>query len=402
MSSANNGTADLFSLRRRLREVGGLFFKIGAIGFGGPAVTIAMMEDEVVNRRQWISRQDFLDLLGFTNLIPGPNAAEIAIHVGLLRAGWPGFWLSGAGFIVPAAATTMALAWAYARWGALPQVAPFLYGIKPAMLAVVASALWRLAHSAVKGRRLAIIGAVVLAASLLGVNEILLLLLGGVLGMLWLRSDDVARWLSRRPGAGAVAPLGWALGEMAGWGAERVGEIAQPSLWDLFWFFFLRVGAVLYGSGYVLVAFLQGGLVRDLHWLSQPVLLDAIAAGQFTPGPLLSTATFIGYLLRGVPGAVLATVAVFLPSFVFVAALHGVVPRLRLSPWTAALMDAVNVCSLGLMAAVAVKIGAATLLDWRAVLIALAAAVLAVRWRANSAALVLGGAAAGWLLSLVH
>jgi chromate transporter len=388
-----------------------LFLKLGAIGFGGPAVTIAMMEDEIVTRRKWLTEEYFLDLIGFTNLIPGPNAAEIAIHVGLLRAGWLGFILAGAGFIIPAALTTLAFAWAYLRFGALPQVAPLLQGIKPAVLAVIVAALWRLGKTAVKGWKLAILALGVLGASLLGVNEIVVLFAGGILGAVWLRASDLKRLFSRRDGTGKLGLFGpgfWlsksAMTLRAGGlvFGQVLKALVGPSVSDLFWFFFLRVGAVLYGSGYVLVALLQGGLVRDLHWLSQQQLLDAIAAGQVTPGPLLSTATFIGYLLRGVPGATVATVAVFLPSFIFVAASSSLVPRFRRSPWAAAFLDSVNVCSLGLMAAVAIELGLVTLRSWPAILIALVAAVLGLRWKVNSAWLVLAGALAGWLLTLVH
>ncbi len=386
--------------RQRALEVLGVFLKIGLLGYGGPAVTVAMMEEEAVTRRRWVSRQDFLDLMGLTNLIPGPNATEMAIHLGLLRAGWPGFWLAGAAYTIPAAAATLAVAWAYLRFGALPALAPFLAGVKPAVLSVVLAALWRLSRNAVKTPRLAAIGLAVLSASLLGASEIPLLFVGGLLGMLWLRSNEIARRL-RPPGLGALSLLMPTIGA-TGRGALQAAEASHPPLWDLFWFFFLRVGAVLYGSGYVLLALLQGGLVRDLQWLSQPVLLDAIAAGQFTPGPLLSTATFVGYVLRGVPGAILATVGVFLPSFIFVAALHRVLPRFRRSAWASAFLDSVNVASLGLMATVTVKLGAATLTDWRALLIALVAAVLALRWKANGAVLVLAGALAGWLLHLAH
>ena len=390
-------------LRRRLWQVASLFLKLGTIGFGGPAVTIAMMEDEVVTRRKWLSREYFLDLIGTTNLIPGPNATEIAIHVGYLRAGWLGLVLAGACFIIPAALITGAFAWAYVRFGALPGVAPLLQGIKPAVLAVIVAALWRLGRTAVKSWKLGLIGLAVVVASLLGMNEILALFAGGLLGMIWLQVDNVKRLFGRKPGASALglfAPgivLSKAPLALGGATALAVATAATISLWSL-GLFFLKIGAVMYGSGYVLVAFLQGGLVHDLGWLSQQQLLDAIAAGQLTPGPLLSTATFVGYLLRGMPGAAVATVAVFLPSFIFVAALGPFVPRIRRSPWAAAFLDAINICSLGLMAAVSVKLGVATLQTWPAVVIAIVAAAIGLRWKVNSAWLVLGGAMVGWLL----
>jgi chromate transporter len=395
---------------QRLRQVIAVFLKLGFTGFGGPAVTIAMMEDEVVRKRQWLTREYFMDLVGATNLIPGPNAAEMAIHLGYLRAGWVGFLAAGACFIVPAALITTLLAWAYVRFGALPQVAPFLYGIKPAVLAVIVGAFWRLGKTAIKGWRLAVLGAVVLLASLLGLNEIVALLGGGILGMLWLRVLALRRPPSPgKTGGGAagglflsaapegIKPLKAALASLLGGGLAASALAAQVSLWQI-GLFFLKIGAVLYGSGYVLVAFLEGGLVHDLGWLTQQQLLDAIAAGQFTPGPLLSTAAFVGYLLRGMPGAAVATLAVFLPSFVFVALLSRWVPRLRRSPWSAAFLDAVNVCSLALMAAVTLRLAQATLTRWPAWIIALVAIGVTLRWKVNPTWLVLGGALAGWLL----
>ena len=387
-------TAESVPLKQRLLEVALLFLKLGATGFGGPAVTIAMMEDEAVTRRKWLTREYFLDLIGTTNLVPGPNATEIAIHVGWLRAGWLGLVLAGASFIIPAAAITGLFAYAYVRYGALPAVAPFLQGIKPAVLAVIVVALGRLGRAALKGWKLGLIGLAVVAASLLGANEILALFAGGILGMLWLQGDRVKRLLKPGAAAGLLPALGAALS------APGAAASAAPTVWSL-GLFFLKVGAVMYGSGYVLVAFLQGGLVHDLGWLTQQQLLDAIAAGQFTPGPLLSTATFIGYLLLGVPGAIVATVGVFLPSFLFVVALGRFLPRLRRSPWAGSFLDAINICSLGLMAAVSLKLGAATLRSWPAVAIALAAVAVGLRWKVNSTWIVLGGALAGWGFSLL-
>jgi chromate transporter len=394
------------SLAQRLREVALLFLKIGSTGFGGPAVTIAMMEDEVVGRRGWLSRDYFLDLVGSTNLIPGPNAAEMAIHIGYLRAGWMGLITAGVCFIVPAALLTTALAWAYVRYGALPQVAPFLYGAKPAVLAVIVSALWRLGKTAAKGWQLLLIGLVATLASLLGANEILALFSCGLLGMTWLCLAGGADPSQRSGKANAAFWL--APGTLFGGGRAVAGAVlaasatgaAVVSLWDL-GLFFLKIGAVLYGSGYVLVAFLEGGLVHGHGWLSQPQLLDAIAAGQFTPGPLFSSAAFVGYLLRGLPGAAVATTGIFLPSFAFVAVLSPFVPRLRRSRWTAAFLDAINISSLGLMAAVTLKLAQTTLRAWPAWVIALLAAGAGLRWKVNSTWLVLGGAAVGWGLSRV-
>ncbi len=376
-----------------LREVIALFTRLGVTGFGGPAVTIAMMEDECVTRRKWLDRDHFLDLVGATNLIPGPNATELAIHLGYLRAGWPGFLAAGACFILPAAFITLALAWAYVHYGALPAVGPFLAGVKPAVLAAVVMAVARLGQRAVKSWKLGALGLAVAAAALLGVNEILAIFVGGLVGMAWLH------WKARDKSAGAAAAClaPWPLLPLAlGTPAAAVGvTLVRLGL------YFLQVGALLYGTGYVLIAFLEGGLVRDWGWLTQQQLLDAVAAGQLTPGPLLSTATFIGYLLQGPAGAVVATVAVFAPSFLLTLLLTWLMPHLRRTAWSAAFLDAINVCSIGLMAAVALRLGWTTLVSWQAGLIALVAALLAWRWKINSAWLVLGGGLAGWLLGLL-
>lgn len=371
----------------RLPALAALFLKLGIIGFGGPAAHIALMEEEVVARRGWLTREHFLDLVGATNLIPGPNSTEMAIHVGYVRAGWPGLLVAGAAFILPAVLITSAAAWAYVKYGSLPQVSPLLYGIKPVVLAVILGAVWRLGRSAVKGWRLLVIGLAVIAAVLLGVNEIVALLLGGVLGMFWLRLPAAGA------GPGGLAAL-LALPGLPG--LVQPGGPAGVRLWDL-GLFFLKIGSVLYGSGYVLVAFLEGGLVRDLGWLTQQQLLDAIALGQFTPGPVLSTATFVGYVLAGVPGAIVATLGIFAPSFLFVAILNPVVPRLRRWPWTAAFLDAINVSAIGLMVAVVAELAATTLTGWPAWVLAVGAAIAAVWWRVNPAWLVVGGAAVGWV-----
>jgi len=376
------------------------FSRLGLTAFGGPAAHIAMMEDEVVARREWLTREAFLDLIGATNLIPGPNSTEMAIHVGYMRAGWPGLAVAGVCFILPAVLVTGCLAWAYVRFGALPEVAPLLFGIKPAVLAVIFAAVWRLGKSAVKSWRLAVIGAAVAALCLAGGNEVLALLCGGLGGALWLRAHDRrtrAQGLDGRAGVAGAAAKGTVA---AGAGATAAAALAQSGavpLWKL-GLFFLKIGVVLYGSGYVLVAFLQGGLVQGYGWLSQQQLLDAISIGQFTPGPVLSTSTFIGYLIAGWPGAVVATLGIFLPSFGFVAALNPFVPRLRQSPITAAFLDAVNASAMALMAAVTVELARDVLVSWPAWAIAVVAVVLGTCWKVNAAWLVLGGAIVGRLL----
>ena len=380
--------------RGPLGEVARLFLKLGLIAFGGPAAHIAMMEDEFVTRRRWIDRQHFLDLIGATNLIPGPNSTEMTMHVGYERAGWPGLFVAGACFIGPAVLITGLFGWLYVAYGSLPEVEPFLYGIKPAVIAVILGAVWKLGKKAVKGWRFAVMGVAVAAAVLAGLGEIWALLIGGVLGTLWLRATgyDSSQTASR------YLPILLLQHAGAGAAAGAAGAAVSVSLWKLFFFFF-KVGAVLYGSGYVLVAFLEGGLVQDYGWLTQAQLLDAIAIGQFTPGPVLSTATFIGYVIEGVPGAAVATLGIFLPSFFFVLMLNPLIPKLRRSVWLSAFLDAVNVAAVALMVAVTAELGYTTLVSWPAWVIAIVAAVLALRFRVNAAWLVLGGAVLGWLLA---
>lgn len=379
----------------RLRELAGLFAKLGLIAFGGPAAHIAMLEDEVVARRNWMTRQHFLDLVGATNLIPGPNSTEMMMHIGYERAGWKGLIVAGGSFIIPAVTLTALAAWFYVAYGSLPTVAPFLVGIKPAVLIIILGALWRLGKNAIKGWRLAVIAFLVAAGVLAGQSEIVCLLAGGVAGMLWLRShgdtsDTAERWvpmLFLRPGTSQVL-------------AATVAVTATVSLWKLGWFF-LKVGFVLYGSGYVLIAFLEGGLVQELGWITQAQLLDAVAIGQFTPGPVLSTATFIGFLIEGIPGAVVATLGIFLPAFLLVGMLNPLIPALRSSVWVSTFLDAVNASAVALMAAVSIEIGLQVLIDPVSIAVALIAAVAVFRYRIGSVWIVLGGGFLGFVLSLV-
>jgi len=376
--------------RDRLRELAGLFLKLGLIAFGGPAAHIAMMRDEVVTRRGWLSAEHFLDLLGATNLIPGPNSTEMAIHIGYVRAGWRGLIVAGLCFILPAAAIVLALAWLYVAYGATPGAEWLLYGVKPVIIAIVVQALWGLARSALKNRLLAAVGLTVLALYLLGFNEIALLLGGGLLVML-------AANLRRRGAAGALGAL--LLGPPSALLAQAAAG-APVSLSTLF-LTFLKIGAVLYGSGYVLLAFLRNDLVERLGWLTDRQLLDAVAIGQVTPGPVFTTATFIGYVVAGAPGAALATIGIFLPSFVFVALSNPLIPRLRRSPWMGAFLDGANVAAVGLMAAVTWELGRAAVVDWLTAALALGAALLLVRYKINSTWLVAAGAAAGVIYHLV-
>jgi len=382
----------------RAGEVARLFLKLGTIAFGGPAAHIALMDDEVVRKRGWVTREQFLDLLGATNLIPGPNSTEMAIHLGLLRAGWRGLLVAGAGFILPAMTITGALAWAYVRYGALPEVLWLLYGVKPVIIAIVFQALWGFARKAVKGPLTGAVGVAALALSFLGWDEVLLLVLGGIVVML----------ATRRHGRGTQAAATAAVsGALVGGGttASAAGLAAIPTLSVNLWAltgFFLKVGSVLFGSGYVLLAFLRADLVQRWGWLTDQQLMDAVAVGQFTPGPVLTTATFIGYVVAGVPGALLATLGIFLPSFVFVAASSPLIPRMRRSAWAGSFLDGVNVASLGLMATVTWQLGRAALVDWVTLATALVATLLVFRFQINSAWLVLGGAAIGLGVQLVR
>lgn len=362
--------------RSSLREIAGLFLKLGTTAFGGPAAHIAMMEEEVVRRRGWVSREEFLDLLAAAQLVPGPNSTELAIHLGLRRAGWPGFWVAGACFILPAAVIVGAIAEAYVRFGALPVTTGLLAGVKPVVLAVVGQAVWEMGKTGLKTRRTQVIAAAVFALSLLGASELVLLLAAGVAAI----------------GPGAVRAA--FLPTLAAAGAP-----VAFGLWPLFGVF-LKIGAVLYGSGYVLLAFLQAELVDRLGWLSAPQLLDAVAVGQVTPGPVFTTATFIGYLLAGPAGAAVATVGIFLPAFLFVAVSGPLVPRLRANPTAGAFLDGVIAGSLALMAAVLIPLGQAAVSAWWAAGLAIASLVLLVRFKVNATWLVVGGAAIGVVLGL--
>jgi chromate transporter len=368
-----------------LREVAAVFLKLGVVGFGGPAAHIAMMRDEVVRRRRWIDDARFLDLLGMTNLIPGPNSTEMAIHLGYVRAGWPGLALGGVCFILPAMTLVLVLAWAYVAHGARPEASAVLYGIKPVIIAVVLQAAWALARTAVKSVLLATLGVLTVALYVLGAHELLLLLGGG---------GVVA--MARRLRGAAMSPLVLLTASATGSAVGGVGAAVSLTTLCLT---FLKIGAVLYGSGYVLLAFLRNDFVERLGWLTDRQLLDAVAIGQFTPGPVFTTATFIGYVVAGWTGGVLATVAIFLPSFVFVALSHPLVPKIRASTTAAAFLDGVNVAALGLMVAVTWQLGRAAVVDIPTALLATGAAVALVVFRVNSAWLVAGGAILGLVIA---
>src|SRR5216684_2145495 len=389
-----------------LGELASLFFRLGTIAFGGPAAHIAMMEDEVVRRRRWLTRERFLDMVGACNLIPGPNSTEMAIHIGHQQAGFTGLLVAGACFIIPATVITLGVAWAYVAYGSLPQVGGILYGVKTVIIAVVLQALWRLAQTAARTRLLVAVTALSVAAGFLDVNELLILFCAGALTIAayFVEYPRLMRGLPIMAAAatpiakGTAAPLakGGASAFTKGAAAAGAAVAASFSLIALFRFF-LKVGAVLFGSGYVLLAFLQDDLVDRFHWLTQAQLLDAVAVGQVTPGPVFSTATFIGYILGGTSGAIVATVGIFLPAFFFVSISGPLLPRLRRSPVAGAFLDGVNAGSLALMVVVTWELSRAAIVDVTTIMLAVASAILLLRFRVNSAWLVLLGAAAGAL-----
>jgi chromate transporter len=372
-----------FAQRRALREVGALFFRLGWIAFGGPAAHIALMRREVVIRRKWLTEQQFLDLLGASNLIPGPTSTELAIYLGYARAGHVGLVLAGALFILPAMLLVLALAWAYGRYGSTPQIGAILYGIKPVIIAVIVQAIYALLPTAVKTWRLAVVVALSATLYLLGINPLIPLFGLSILVML---AENRAR-LAGTAGVGRMVtavPLTPA--------AVPVALGAVGFSMAVLFLTFLKIGATLYGSGYVLLAFLRDDFVSRLGWLTDRQLLDAVAVGQFTPGPVFTTATFIGYLTGGWWGGIVATVGIFLPAFIFAAAVYPLVPRLRASPWAATFLDGANAAALGLMIAVVWQLARSSISDPLTAILALIAAVLLIRSQVNSAWLVLGGA----------
>ncbi|PYP90319.1 MAG: chromate transporter [Blastocatellia bacterium AA13] len=376
-----------------LVELAFLFLKLGTIAFGGPAAHIAMMEDEIVTRRGWLTREKFLDLLGATNLIPGPNSTEMAIHVGYQRAGWPGLIVAGSCFILPAALIVGAIAWGYVRFGKLPQAEALLYGMKPIIIAIVLQALWRFLREELKTWRLALVAVVCAALSLMGVNELVLLLGSAVMlaAVRWFTTSakndlPLIALITSEPLRGVVQAL-------------QAGVAVMPfSLWSLL-LFFLKIGSVLFGSGYVLLAFLRADLVERWGWLTEAQLIDSIAVGQLTPGPVFTTATFIGYLLGGVKGSVVATIGIFLPAFFFVGISGPLVPRIRKSPILGSALDGVIAASLALMAVVTFQLGKAALIDVPTVVLFLVGFGLLMLLRLNSAWLILIGAVAGLVLN---
>jgi chromate transporter len=370
-----------------LREVAGLFLKLGVTGFGGPAAHISMMRQEVVAKRKWMSEQHFLDLIGATNLIPGPNSTEMAIHIGHERAGWKGLIVAGLCFILPAVMITGLFAWLYKQYGQIPEVQPFVYGIKPAIIAIILGAVFPLARKSVKSIELALIGSGVLVLSLLRFNEIYLMFGAGFLALF------IASIRNKGPGS-TKSIFPFTILQISGFSVFNVSNL------NLF-LIFLKIGAILYGSGYVLFAFLDTELVST-GILSRQQLIDAIAVGQFTPGPVFSAVTFIGYQISGWTGAVVATIGIFLPSFIFVALLNPLVKKMRSSTLFSTFLDAVNVASVAIIISVCFAMGKDSITDWRTISIAFVSLLLIFGYKKiNSALIVVGGSLAGYLLTFV-
>jgi len=365
-----------------------LFLKLGIIGFGGPAAHIAMMQNEVVAKRKWMSEQHFLDLLGATNLIPGPNSTEMAIHIGYDKGGWKGLLAAGLCFIFPAVLITGVFAFLYHQYGQLPQVQPFIYGIKPAIIAVIIGAVVPLAKKSIKSAFLALVGMAVLLGSLSGIIEIYLMFGAGFLSIAVFSFQNRNNVNTMQ---GFVPLLFFKVGQ---------SEFLSETNVKLFWIF-LKIGSILYGSGYVLFAFLDTELVAK-GLITRQQLIDAIAVGQFTPGPVFSSVTFIGYQINGLSGAILSTIAIFLPSFVFVALLKPLMKRIRRYKSLSAFLDAVNVASVAIIVAICFTMGKETITEWRTIIIALASAfVVFNHQKINSAFIVLGGALLGYILNTI-
>ncbi len=375
--------------RQRLIELAGVFFRLGTFAFGGPAAHLAMMDAEVVGRRQWLTREKLLDLIGITNLIPGPNSTELAICIGAERAGGWGLIVAGTCFILPAMVMVWVLAAVYVRTAAIPQVEWLLYGIKPVIIAIILHALWKLGRKAIKDFTTGLAAGLAMITYFIGWSEILTL---GVLGLIvmlvkaWQRGKKTAAGFFGLPATGAFPGLV---------GSVMAGSPETPATWLQVFLIFLKIGLVLYGGGYVLLAFVQREFVDQTHWLTSQQLLDAVAIGQITPGPIFTTATFIGYLLAGNPGAIAGTIGIFLPSFLLVALINPWVNQLRGSAWVSGALDGVNAAALGLMAGVTVTLGLAAIIDPVTIVLALLSAVVLFRWNINSAWLILAGGLVG-------
>jgi chromate transporter len=379
----------------KLKEIAFLFLKLGVTAFGGPAAHTAMMEEEVVKKRKWITHEHFLDLLGATNLIPGPNSTEMAIHIGYVKAGWKGLIIAGVCFIIPASIITLIFAFLYKSYGTTPALEPLIAGIRPAIIAVIFAAMYRLSKPQIKNYFTVSVILLVTVLNIAGVDEILLLLCAGVLGIAWVHREKIITSVSSFFSINIPAII-----SLIGLINNIVKSSTEATISGIF-LFFLKIGLVLYGSGYVLVAYLQGGLVESRHWLTHTQLLDAIVIGQFTPGPVLSTATFIGYILMGIPGALTATTAIFLPSFILVLIAGPIIPKLKKYKSASGFLNGVNAASLGLMLSVTILLSKTALINIGSIIILLLAVVLLVVKKVNATWIILGSAAAGWLLFLI-
>ena len=380
-ASRGNRPATLWDIAR-------LFLKLGTTAFGGPAAHVAMLQQEVVERRHWLSREEFLDHLGASNLIPGPTSTELVIHVGRKMGGWPGLLVAGACFILPASLMVGIIAWAYERFGKLPAVEGLLYGVKPVVIAVILQALWNLGRAALKRVSLAFVGVVALVLSAAGVSPLLVLVIGGLLAI------AVSLETKHAKAALAGSPVTIAANAMS-------GAATTAGLWPVF-LVFLKIGSIVFGSGYVLLAFLRADLVERLGWITEQQLLDAVAVGQITPGPVFTTATFLGYLLHGTAGAAVATLGIFIPAFVFVAISAPLIPKLRASRIAGAALDGINVASLALMAVVTWQLGRSALIDAATVAVAAVSAITLFMYpRLNSAWLIAGAGLLGAMRYIV-
>lgn len=365
--------------KQKLIEIAQVFFKLGSIAFGGPAAHIAMMQNELVSKRKWMTEDHFLDLIGATNIIPGPNSTEMTMHCGHERAGWQGLFVAGFCFIFPAVIITGLFAWLYQEYGHLPEIKPFVYGIKPAVIAIIVMAGYKLGKKAVKTKILGLLGLVAMAMALYGINEFIVLFGCGTFGVLLFFTQNETTKLN------SIIPL---------------VVLQHPDVSKLF-ISFLKIGAILYGSGYVLFAFLDNELVAN-GWLTRQVLIDAIAVGQITPGPVLSTATFIGWQMHGISGALAATLGIFLPSFIFVLVLNPIIPKLQKLSAIRAFLDAVNVAAVALILAVCIVMGSESISDWKTTLIAISSLIIVfVFQKINNVMLVFGSAIFGYLLTLL-
>jgi chromate transporter len=385
-----------------LPEIALVFAKLGAIAFGGPAAHVAQIEQEVVQRRQWITREKLLDLLSISNLIPGPNSTELTIHIGLEQRGWRGAIVAGVSFIVPAMLIVWTLAFIYSTYRTIPAVSWLLTGIKPVVLAIIAKSIWKLGKSAFKNRLTAIAGIIIFSLYFLSINEIVLMLGAGVAVSLL---ENISKKISQKQNLMSLitplAPLNVSM-DISHFHLAAMAVASTPKTWTAVFLSFLKIGSVLYGGGYVLLAFIQQDFVDRTQWLTQQELLDAVAIGQFTPGPVFTTATFIGYLVAGHLGAIAGTIGIFLPAFVFVPLVNPFVSKLRQSPWTSGFLNGVNAASVGLMLAVTVDLGRSTLINLPNILMAIASLTILIKFpQINSLWLVLAGGAIGYLLEIL-